>query len=81
MGINFLSTFITLCLVDRVGRRPLLILGAAGMAASCFTLAVLTRLHEATSAVYVVSVLGCLGLHIVFFAFSWGICPFAILRM
>ena len=74
MSINFCATFIALCLVDRLGRRPLLIFGAAGMAVSCFSLSMLSYSIETTRAVYAVSLVSFLSLHITFFAASWGMC-------
>ncbi len=68
--VNVLSTIIALWLVDRAGRRPLLIVGLGGMIASLVVLgagfrgAVGPGLGDVTVA--------CLALYIVFFAFSMG---------
>ena len=72
--INVLATFIAIWLVDRQGRRPLLIAGVAGMVA---TLVVLGLAFEGSSAGTATGSLGqitvvCLAAYVVFFAFSLG---------
>lgn len=72
--INVLATFIAIGLVDRVGRRPLLIAGVLGMVAM---LAVLGLAFHAGAAGTGASSLGvitafCLAVYIVSFAFSLG---------
>ncbi len=68
--VNVLSTIIAIWLVDRVGRRPLLLVGLAGMVSSLVVLGAGFRgdVHAGIGPVTV----ACLALYIVFFAFSMG---------
>jgi MFS transporter, SP family, galactose:H+ symporter len=72
--INVLATFIAIWLVDREGRKPLLIAGVTGMVA---TLVVLGLAFQGGSARTGTGSLGyitvtCLAGYIIFFAFSLG---------
>ncbi len=52
--VNFLSTLISLFLLDRVGRRPLLLIGIAGMGLSLIHLGYLFRMtHLVRSAILI----------------------------
>ncbi|TAK70758.1 MAG: MFS transporter [Actinomycetota bacterium] len=75
---NVVTTFVAIALIDRIGRRPLLLIGSSGM---IVTLAVLTVvfgtapqsggdpvLSGATSGLAVVA----FNLYVVFFGMSWG---------
>ena len=78
-SVNILSTIIAIALIDKVGRKPLLWIGSAGMAFTLGILAIIFAtagvdnygnpiLKGATSYFAVISA----NLFIVFFAFSWG---------
>jgi SP family xylose:H+ symportor-like MFS transporter len=64
---NMLSTLIAIYAVDRQGRRPLLLIGAACMAVPMLALGVLFGLHSQglTALVFVV-------IYVIGFAMSWG---------
>ncbi|GAB2991478.1 sugar porter family MFS transporter [Nocardioides montaniterrae] len=76
--VNILTTIIAIALVDRVGRKPLLLVGSAGMAvtlgamAICFGTADVVNgtphLHGAAGPVALVAA----NLFVVFFGMSWG---------
>ena len=72
--INVLATFIAIWLVDRAGRRPLLIAGVLGMIATLAVLGLAFRDNApgaSGSDLGVITVV-CLAAYIVFFAFSLG---------
>ena len=76
-AVNMLATFIAIWLVDRVGRKPLLVAGLIGMAASLAVLGVaFLRAGTAGAAAGANGMgavtLACLMLYIVCFAFSMG---------
>jgi len=72
--INVLATFIAISLVDRLGRRPLLLAGLVGMTASLALLGLAFRSQSLTSGQFALGwlTLLCLGVYIIFFAFSLG---------
>lgn len=75
---NIATTFIAIASIDRIGRKPLLLIGSAGMAGTLGTLAVLfftapvleghPELHGASGIVALVAA----NLFVVFFGMSWG---------
>lgn len=68
--VNFICTLIAIFLVDRIGRRPLLIVGVAGIIISEVFLGVVNEVHLATSVTGMLSLVGLLG-----FIFSYAIGP------
>ena len=87
--VNFVATFPALALVDRVGRRALLLVGGAGMATAMLLAAITGTVSsvpdgegglrldpEATTAKYAM-LLACY-LFVVCFAISWGPCVWIV---
>jgi sugar porter (SP) family MFS transporter len=72
--INVTMTLVAIRLIDRVGRKPLLLVGAAGMALSLAILGLTSLLLPEPSGVGLVGIvtLVCLALFIAAFAVSWG---------
>ena len=77
--VNIATTFIAIGLVDRVGRKPLMLVGSAGMAVTLGTLAVLfgTAPLSAAGQPLLVGAAGPIALvaanlFVVFFGMSWG---------
>ncbi|MFD8564094.1 sugar porter family MFS transporter [Streptosporangium canum] len=83
--INIVGTFIAIALVDRIGRKPLLLIGSAGMAialataAWAFSAGVRTgeavRLPETQGTVALVAA----HVFVLFFALSWGVVVWVLL--
>jgi SP family sugar:H+ symporter-like MFS transporter len=75
---NVAVTFIAIALIDKVGRRPLLLIGSAGMTVSlglmavAFTQATGTGSDIALSGPWGVIALICANAFVVFFGASWG---------
>jgi len=77
--INILGTLLAIALVDRVGRRPLLLIGSAGMTVTLVTLvlAFASGTTDAQGQIVLPSpanliALGAANLYVFFFAFTWG---------
>ena len=77
--VNIATTFIAIGLVDRVGRKPLMLIGSAGMAVALGTLAILfgTAPLSAAGQPQLVGAAGPIALvaanlFVVFFGMSWG---------
>ncbi|MEU0567688.1 sugar porter family MFS transporter [Nonomuraea sp. NPDC005983] len=83
--INIIGTFIAISLVDRIGRKPLLLIGSAGMAISLGTAA--WAFSAARRVLGVVSLPDAQGLvalvaanvFVLFFAMSWGVVVWVLL--
>ncbi|MER6948064.1 sugar porter family MFS transporter [Nonomuraea sp. NPDC000554] len=83
--INIIGTFIAISLVDRIGRRPLLLIGSAGMAISLGTAA--WAFSAARRVLGVVSLpepqgliaLVAANVFVLFFAMSWGVVVWVLL--
>ncbi|MFF4618022.1 sugar porter family MFS transporter [Nonomuraea jabiensis] len=83
--INILGTFIAISLVDRIGRKPLLLIGSAGMAVSLATAA--WAFSAARTVDKTVTLPGLQGLvalvaanvFVLFFALSWGVVVWVLL--
>lgn len=71
--VNWLSTFIAVVLIDRVGRRPLLLYGGLAQAIACFIVAILLYAADPQqSHASAAGVLSMICLFIFNFAYSWG---------
>lgn len=70
--MNFLCTLIAIFLVDRVGRRPLLIIGVSGIIVSEIFLGIVNMSSMASAYVGILSLIGLLGF-IVFYAIGPGV--------
>lgn len=68
-AINFLFTIVGLLLVDRLGRRPLLLLGTGGMAASLIVFATFLNMPIGHTALVLIPVLS----YVACFAFGLGV--------
>ena len=66
--VNLVATVVALAIIDRVGRKPLLLLAAGGMAVSEFCLGLLFWLRPASVVPILALVLSC----VVFFAVGLG---------
>jgi sugar porter (SP) family MFS transporter len=73
--VNVLMTVLAIKLIDRVGRRPMLLAGAAGMITSLLVLgvsnAVLATPHHPGDPAAIITLI-CLGTFIASFAATWG---------
>ncbi|MET7327913.1 sugar porter family MFS transporter [Nonomuraea sp. NPDC005650] len=83
--INIVGTFIAISLVDRIGRRPLLLIGSAGMAVSLATAAwAFSAARPAGQTVTLPDPQGLIALvaanvFVLFFALSWGVVVWVLL--
>ncbi|MEZ5284892.1 MAG: sugar porter family MFS transporter [Vicinamibacterales bacterium] len=77
-GVSILACFVTVALVDRIGRKPLLLIGSAGMAATLLGLVFAFANGQLEGSTLRLSTsLGTLALvnanlYVVFFNISWG---------
>ncbi|GGP09679.1 sugar porter family MFS transporter [Nonomuraea glycinis] len=83
--INIIGTFIAIALVDRIGRKPLLLIGSAGMAISLATAAfAFSSARTVGGEVSLPDVQGLVALiaanaFVLFFALSWGVVVWVLL--
>ncbi|MFI6595248.1 sugar porter family MFS transporter [Nonomuraea sp. NPDC050536] len=83
--INIIGTFIAIALVDRIGRRPLLMIGSAGMAISLGTAAwafsAATKVHGAVTLPDPQGPIALIAANafVLFFALSWGVVVWVLL--
>ncbi|NUW30909.1 sugar porter family MFS transporter [Nonomuraea sp. SMC257] len=83
--INIIGTFIAIALVDRIGRKPLLLIGSAGMAVSLGTAAwAFSFARTVNGAVSLPDPQGLIALvaanvFVLFFALSWGVVVWVLL--
>lgn len=83
--INIVGTFIAISLVDKIGRRPLLLVGSAGMAISLATAAwAFSSAQGQGEAVSLPDPQGAIALiaanvFVLFFALSWGVVVWVLL--
>ena len=68
--INFIATFLTIPLVDKYGRVPLLMFGGVGMCVSALVVGIIGCYSTSGTAGYLIVVFVCL--FVVNFAYSWG---------
>ncbi|AKP47383.1 sugar porter family MFS transporter [Bacillus smithii] len=69
--VNVIITAIAVMIIDKVGRKPLLLIGNAGMSISLFVLGIVNALSGPTAAASWTTVI-CLAVYIAFFSLSWG---------
>ncbi|MEU7987718.1 sugar porter family MFS transporter [Streptosporangium canum] len=83
--INIVGTFIAIALVDRIGRKPLLLIGSAGMAIALATAAWAfsagVRTGEAVRLPGMQGTVALVAAHVfvLFFALSWGVVVWVLL--
>lgn len=83
--INIIGTFIAIALVDKIGRKPLLLVGSAGMAVALGTAAwAFSAARDVGGAVSLPSPQGPIALvaanvFVLFFALSWGVVVWVLL--
>ncbi|WP_030675985.1 sugar porter family MFS transporter [Streptomyces sp. NRRL B-1347] len=83
--VNIVGTVIAMVLVDRIGRKPLALMGSAGMAAALFTMAWAFSYRSGSGddvslphAQGLVAIIAA-NAFVLFFAFSWGVVVWVLL--
>jgi sugar porter (SP) family MFS transporter len=69
--VNVIITAVAVSLIDKVGRKPLLLIGNAGMSISLFVLGIANAIMGHTAGAGWITVI-CLAVYIAFFSLSWG---------
>ncbi|AEO99971.1 sugar porter family MFS transporter [Weizmannia coagulans] len=69
--VNVIITAIAVLIIDKVGRKPLLLIGNAGMSLALFVLGIVNALLGPSTAASWTTVI-CLAVYIAFFSLSWG---------
>ncbi|MFW5418029.1 sugar porter family MFS transporter [Nocardiopsis sp. CNT-189] len=83
--VNIVGTFIAIGLVDRIGRRPLLLVGSAGMAVAlavtgyAFSHAEVVQAEASLPFVWGAVALTSASAFVLFFALSWGVVTWVLL--
>ncbi|GAA1996503.1 sugar porter family MFS transporter [Nocardiopsis rhodophaea] len=83
--VNIIGTFIAIGLVDRIGRKPLLLIGSAGMAVSlavtgwAFSHATVVGASASLSFAWGAVALTSASAFVMFFALSWGVVTWVLL--
>jgi sugar porter (SP) family MFS transporter len=73
MFVNFLATFIAIALVDRAGRRTLLVWGSVGMVLTTVVVCIMSGVLPYKTSVVVGSIIVVFcALYVINFAYSWG---------
>lgn len=76
--VNVVATLVAMALIDRLGRRPLLIGGLVPMAASLIVLAIVLANGQGAAWANIVAV-SCLGLFVLAFGVSLGPLPYVLM--
>ncbi len=74
-GINLVMTFVAILLIDKIGRRPLLLIGSVGMSVTLATLGICFSIgldREGVLAMCGPIALIAANLYVAFFAATWG---------
>ncbi|TDQ46115.1 SP family sugar:H+ symporter-like MFS transporter [Actinorugispora endophytica] len=83
--VNILGTFVAIALVDRIGRKPLLLVGSAGMAVAlgvtsfAFSHATVVDGQAELSSGWALVALVSASTFVLFFALSWGVVTWVLL--
>lgn len=68
--VNVLITIVAIMIIDKIDRKPLLVIGNIGMVASLLIMAILVWTIGIQSSAWIM--VACLTLFIIFFGFTWG---------